>query len=158
MMEYLALKWLHILSATLLYGTGLGSAFYKFMADRSGNLQAIAQTNKVVVLADWCFTTPTVILQPVTGIWLAHLAGYPLTSSWLVVSMLLYSVAGLCWLPVVRLQIRMKMLALEAVSHDRPLDPRYTRLTRAWFWLGVPAFIALVLVYVLMVFKPVLWS
>ncbi len=157
-MEYLALKWLHILSATLLFGTGLGSAFYKFMADRSGNLQAIAQTNKIVVLADWCFTTPTVILQPVTGIWLALLIGYPLTSSWLIISMLLYVVAGLCWLPVVWLQIRMKALSLEAVRNDSTLDHQYARLTRIWFWLGIPAFVALVMVYVLMVFKPALWS
>lgn len=79
-MEYLILKWLHILSATLLFGTGIGSAFYKFMTDRAGSIQAIAQTNKLVVLADWLFTTPTIILQPITGVWLALIAGYTMTS------------------------------------------------------------------------------
>ena len=157
-MEYLILKWLHILSATLLFGTGIGSAFYKFMTDRSGNIQAIAQTNKLVVLADWFFTTPTIILQPVTGIWLALIVGYPLTSSWIVLSIVLYIIAGLCWLPVVHMQIRMRDLSLTAIKEHQPLDKRYTRLARIWFWLGIPAFTALVGVYYLMVFKPTLWG
>jgi len=157
-MEYLLLKWLHILSATLLFGTGIGSAFYKFMTDRSGNLPAIAQTNRLVVLADWLFTTPTVILQPISGVGLALLAGYPLSSSWLLLSMLLYVLAGLCWVPVVVIQIRMRDLSLQALAAGDELDGRYVRLTRIWFWLGVPAFVALVVVYGLMVFRPVLWG
>jgi uncharacterized membrane protein len=157
-MEYLILKWLHILSATLLFGTGLGSAFYKFMTDRTGNLQAIAQTNKIVVLADWLFTTPTVILQPITGVWLAIVLGYPWSSSWLLIAIVLYIIAGLCWLPVVYLQIRMRDMALDAIAHQKTLGEQYRRFQRIWFWLGVPAFISLVVVYYLMVFKPTLWS
>lgn len=155
-MEYLLLKWLHILSATLLFGTGLGSAFYKFMTDRSGNLAAIAQTNRLVVIADWLFTTPTVILQPITGVWLALLAGYPLSSNWLLLSMLLYVVAGLCWLPVVVIQIRMRDLSQRALLEHGGLDQRYARLAHIWFWLGVLAFVAMLLVYWLMVSKPLL--
>lgn len=157
-MDYLLLKWLHILSATLLFGTGLGSAFYKFMTDRSGNLAAISQTNRLVVMADWLFTTPTVILQPVTGVWLALLAGYPLSSGWLLLSMLLYVIAGLCWLPVVVIQIRMRDLSQQALAQGAALDERYTRLSRRWFWLGVPAFAAMLLVYWLMVSKPAIGS
>ena len=157
-MEYLILKWLHILSATLLFGTGIGSAFYKFMTDRSGNIHAIVQTNKLVVLADWLFTTPTIILQPITGVWLALIAGHPLTSSWLVLSIVLYIIAGFCWLPVVHLQIRMRDLSLTLMRQHLQLDKHYARLTRTWFWLGIPAFTALVGVYYLMVFKPTLWS
>ena len=157
-MEYLILKWLHILSATLLFGTGIGSAFYKFMTDRSGNIQAIAQTNKLVVLADWLFTTPTIILQPITGVWLALIRGYPMTSSWLVLSIVLYIVAGLCWIPVVYMQIRMRELAQLAMKQHQPLDKHYVHLAHTWFWLGIPAFTALVGVYYLMVFKPTLWD
>lgn len=157
-MEYLILKWLHILSATLLFGTGIGSAFYKFMTDRAGSIQAIAQTNKLVVLADWLFTTPTIILQPITGVWLALIAGYTMTSSWFVLSIVLYTIAGLCWLPVVHMQIRMRDLSLTAIKEHQLLDKRYTRLARIWFWLGIPAFTALVGVYYLMVFKPTLWG
>ncbi|MFA7386662.1 MAG: DUF2269 domain-containing protein [Thiohalobacteraceae bacterium] len=156
-MEYLTLKWIHILSATLMFGTGLGSAFYKFMADRSGNAEAIAHTNRIVVWADWLFTTPTIILQPITGVMLAFALGYPLNSSWLVMSIMLYIVAGLCWLPVVYLQILMKSLSQSAVTTQSPLSPDYHRLARAWFWLGVPAFTALVVIYYLMIFKPQLW-
>lgn len=157
-MEYLVLKWVHILSATLLFGTGLGSAFYKFMTDRTGNLQAIAQTNRIVVLADWIFTTPTVILQPVTGLWLALAVGYPLTSSWIVLSIALYIIAGLCWLPVVYLQIRMRDLAVAAVNDGTRVHRRYAQLARIWFWLGVPAFSAIIVVYYLMIFKPTVWN
>ncbi len=157
-MEYLILKWVHILSATLLFGTGLGSAFYKFMTDRSGNLRAIAETNRIVVRADWLFTTPSVIVQPVTGIWLALAIGYPLTSSWLVLAMVLYVIAGLCWLPVVYLQIRMRDIARIAVEEGGALDARYAQFARIWFWLGVPAFSAIVVIYYLMIFKPTVWS
>ncbi len=153
-MTYLILKWVHILSATLLFGTGLGSAFYKWMADRGGDLHNMAQTNRTVVIADWMFTTPTVILQPITGVWLLYLMGIPLDQPWVLLVYALYALAGICWLPVVWLQIRMRDLASEAVQNQAPLDARYHRYARTWFWLGVPAFIAMVIVYFLMVFKP----
>lgn len=148
------LKWLHLISATLLVGTGFGSAFYKWQADRSHNLQAIAQTNRIVVIADWWFTTPAIILQPLTGIALAHLKGYPLSEPWIVAAFALYLIAGACWLPVVWLQIRMRELAREAVEGGTPLPDRYWRCARRWFWLGVPAFVAMAVIYYLMVAKP----
>lgn len=154
-MSYLALKYLHILSMVLLFGTGLGSAFYKWMADRSQNLEHIAVTNRHVVLADWIFTTPTVIFQPISGIWLAYLAGIPLSTFWLSTSIALYALAGVCWIPVVWLQIRMSKLANTAVENQTPLTDDYWRYARAWFWLGVPAFISMVLIVLLMVFKSV---
>ena len=157
-MEYLLLKWLHILSATLMYGTGLGSAFYKFMTDRTGNLPAIVETNRLVVLADWLFTTPTVILQPITGLLLIHSAGYPLTSNWIVLALVLYAIAGACWVPVVVLQNRMRDLSRQCMDRDQTLGSEYARMMRLWVGLGIPAFSALIVVYYLMVFKPMLWS
>ncbi|MBK6639438.1 MAG: DUF2269 domain-containing protein [Rhodocyclaceae bacterium] len=152
-MTYLTLKTLHILSMVLLFGTGLGSAYYKWMADRSGNVAHIAVTNRHVVLADWCFTTPTVIFQPLSGVAMAMLAGMPLSTPWIATSLALYCFAGLCWLPVVWMQIRMQTLAAQAVADNTALPPRYWRMARWWFWLGVPAFTSMVLVVVLMVFK-----
>lgn len=152
-MEYLLLKYLHILSMVLLFGTGLGSAFYKWMADRSGNVAHIAVTNRHVVLADWLFTTPTVIFQPISGLWMVYLLGLPLTTPWIAISLSLYVLAGICWLPVVWLQIRMRNLADAAVISQTTLPTQYWRYARVWFWLGVPAFIAMVLVVLLMVFK-----
>lgn len=154
-MSYTALKTLHILSMVLLFGTGLGSAFYKWMADRSGHVAHIAVTNRHVVLADWIFTTPTVIIQPLTGLWMVYQAGLPLNTPWIVVSLGLYALAGACWLPVVWLQIRMRKLADAAAARAQALPAVYWRLARWWFWLGVPAFIAMVLVVALMVAKHV---
>lgn len=153
-MDYLTIKAIHLLSAILLFGTGLGSAFYKWMADRSDNLPAIAVTNRHVVLADWLFTTPTIVLQPITGLWLAHLAGWPLSGQWLWLSIALYLLAGACWLPVVWLQIRMRNEAARAVAEGGQLSPRYRRDARLWFLLGIPAFSAMVAVVFLMVHKP----
>lgn len=152
-MSYSLLKTLHILSMVLLFGTGLGSAFYKWMADRSGNVAHIAVTNRHVVLADWVFTTPTVIFQPISGLWMVHLLDLPLLTLWVAASLVLFVFAGACWLPVVWLQIRMEKLSAEAVANGTPLPAAYWRMARWWFWLGVPAFSAMVLVVSLMVFK-----
>lgn len=152
-MLYLSLKYLHILSMVLLFGTGLGSAFYKWMADRSGNLAHIAVVNRHVVLADWIFTTPTVIFQPLSGLGMVYLLGLPLATPWIAISLGLYVFAGLCWLPVVWLQIRMRNLADAALMAQTPLPAEYWRYARVWFWLGVPAFVAMVGVVFLMVFK-----
>lgn len=152
-MSYTLLKTLHLLSMVLLFGTGLGSAFYKWMADRSGNLAHIAVTNRHVVLADWLFTTPTVIFQPISGLWMAHLAGFPLDTPWIAASLGLYALAGACWLPVVWLQIRMRDIAADALAAQTTLPAAYWRMARLWFWLGVPAFTAMVAVVTLMVFK-----
>jgi uncharacterized membrane protein len=152
-MTYLTLKTLHILSMVLLFGTGLGSAFYKWMADRGGHVQHIAITNRHVVLADWWFTTPTVIFQPISGAVMATMAGMSLTTPWIAISLALYCLAGVCWLPVVWLQIRMQKIAVAALDGNTSLPAHYWQLARWWFWLGVPAFAAMVLVVALMVYK-----
>ncbi|KIQ35733.1 membrane protein [Variovorax paradoxus] len=156
MNTYLVLKWLHIVSSVLMVGTGLGSAFYMFFANRSGSVPAQAVVSRLVVRADWWFTTPTVILQPVTGFALAHMAGWPLSTPWLAVSLGLFAFAGLCWLPVVWLQIRMAAMAGQAHEDAMPLPPLYARYQRYWEWLGYPAFVAMAVVFWLMVNKPAL--
>lgn len=153
-MTYLLLKWLHIVSATVLFGTGLGTAFFMWMAHRSRNVEAIAVTSRHVVIADWIFTTPAVIIQPVSGVALALLVGYPLTSAWLVAASVLYVVAGACWVPVVFLQMKAQKLAAHALAQGTPLPPHYFRFMRWWFWLGWPAFIALLITFYLMIAKP----
>jgi len=140
----------------LLFGTGLGSAFYKWMANRSGDLAHIATTNRHVVLADWMFTTPAIIVQPLSGLGLLYLLGLPLDTPWISISLALYILAGACWLPVVWLQIRMRDLAGTALAENTPLPTLYWRYARFWFWLGIPAFTAMLLIVFLMIFKPVL--
>lgn len=154
MSAYLAIKWLHILSGTVLFGTGIGIAFFKWITDRSGDIRAIRIVAERTVLADWVFTTPAVILQPITGLGLAYIAGYPILAGWVLYSLCLYVLAGCCWIPVVWLQIRMRDLARMADTGNTQLPTQYWRHAKTWFWLGVPAFCALVVIYWLMVFKP----
>ncbi|WP_028102970.1 DUF2269 family protein [Pseudoduganella violaceinigra] len=154
-MDYMSIKTLHILSSVLLVGTGFGTAFYLFFANRSGSVEAIAVVSKLVVRADWWFTTPAVIVQPLSGAWLIHLAGYPLDALWIKASLALYVLAGACWLPVVWYQIRMGKLALAAHAAGSALPRQYWRYARRWELLGYPAFLAMLAVYWLMVHKPV---
>lgn len=158
MNSYLVLKWLHVLSSVLLVGTGFGSAFYLFFANRSGSVAAQAVVARLVVRADLWFTTPAVVIQPLSGLALVHLANWPLTSPWLMLSVVLYLFAGACWLPVVWLQIRLREMADAAVANGTPLPPLYWRYARLWERLGYPAFAAMLVVYYLMVAKPALWT
>ena len=154
MSSYFILKAIHIVSAAVLFGTGLGIAFFKWIADRTENVTAIRVVSEKVVLADWLFTLPAIIVQAVTGFALAGLMGYPLTHGWLAWSVALFILAGACWIPVVWLQIRMRNLVRVSERDGRPLPTGYRAFARVWFWLGVPAFAAVVLVFWLMVAKP----
>ncbi|VVT29358.1 conserved membrane hypothetical protein [Sphingomonas aurantiaca] len=151
--EYLLLKTVHILSSTLLFGTGLGTAFHGFMANRSGDLAARRIVNRNVVIADWLFTTPAVIVQPVTGVWLARIAGYPLTTGWLAGAIVLYLFVGACWLPVVGIQIEMRRI-VDKLAEGETLPARYFTLSRTWFVLGWPAFAGVLVIFWLMVTRP----
>ena len=151
---YLTVKWLHILSSVVLVGTGFGSAFYMFFTNRTRNVAAQAVVTRLVVRADWWLTTPTVVLQPATGLLLVHLAGWPLTTPWLLLSIGLFLLAGACWLPVVWLQIRMAAMAQAAAQSGEALPSCYWRYARWWEWLGYPAFVAMLGVFYLMVAKP----
>lgn len=155
---YLLLKTVHIASSVLLVGTGLGSAFYMFFTNRSGSVAAQAVVSRLVVRADWWFTTPCIFIQPLTGLAMAYMVGWPLTTPWLALSLGLYVLAGLCWLPVVWLQIRMAAMARSADAAQTALAPLYAAYARRWEALGYPAFIAMAVTYYLMVNKPALWG
>jgi uncharacterized membrane protein len=151
---YLLLKYLHILSSVVLVGTGFGTAYFMFFANRGRNLIAQAEVARLVVRADWWFTTPAVIVQPLTGMALAHLAGWPLGTPWLAWSLALYLLTGALWLPVVVLQLRMARMAAQSARAGLPLPDAYWRCARWWEALGYPAFAAMLAVFWLMVSKP----
>jgi len=157
MNAYTVLKFIHIVGSTILFGTGLGTAFFMWMSHRSGNIAAIAAAARITVRADWFFTTPAVIVQPLSGAGLMWLAGYPFATPWLFLAILLYLLAGACWLPVVALQLRMRDLSAEAARSGSPLPAAYYRSARWWFALGWPAFIAVLATFWLMIAKPQLW-
>ena len=152
---YLAAKVIHVISSTILFGTGLGIAFFKWIVDRSDNVIAIRVVSERVVLADWLFTTPAIVVQATTGLFMALEAGFPLTRGWIAYTLVLFVIAGVCWIPVVWLQIRMRDLARIAEKQSTPLSAEFHRYARIWFWLGVPAFLSLVAIFYLMVTKPV---
>jgi len=153
-MDYLLLKWIHILSSTILFGTGIGSAFYMFMANRRKDIAGIYFATRHVVIADWLFTTPAVIIQLLSGLYLVHLGGYGMGSTWIFWALILYGFAGVCWLPVVWMQIKMRDMAKIALETNTGLPARYWQLDRWWIILGSLAFPAVTIIFYLMVMKP----
>ena len=153
-MEYFSLKLLHIVSATILFGTGLGSAFYMFVANRQKNIKTIYFVVKTVVVADWMFTTPAVIVQLISGMMLMQEQGYSFEDNWLVLALALYIFAGICWLPVVWLQIKMRDMAKVSAQNNSELPKLYFVMNKWWIILGSLAFPAVLVVFYLMVFKP----
>ncbi len=149
MNPYVWVKLVHILSATVLFGTGMGSAFFMLKAYLSKNEQAMQVTTNTVVLADWLFTTPAVVLQLVTGLWLTTKLGVAYDSPWFIAVISLYLFVGACWLPVVWIQIRIRNLIAD--GHPRA---DYRNLMRAWVALGIPAFASVLVIFYLMVAKP----
>lgn len=151
--SYLALKLIHILSATVIAGTGVGIAFFLLMASRSGDPRALLTTSRHVILADWLFTAPAVLIQLITGFFLMAELGYAYASPWFLVVIALFLVVGLFWLPVVKIQYRLHRLAREGVERG-VLPGEFRRLMRTWTLLGIPAFSSVLVLFWLMVFKP----
>ena len=154
MNTYLFLKWAHILSSVALVGIGFGSAYYLYLINRTRNVVAIAEVSKLVVRADNWFTTPAVIIQPVTGFAMVSMAGYSPMEVWLIGTYTLFILAGACWMPVVWLQIKMAKMARIAADSNTNLPQQYWRYACLWERLGLVAFPAMLIVYGLMVFKP----
>jgi len=145
---YLWVKLVHILSATVLFGTGLGTAFFMLRAHLSRNDEAMAVTTRNVVMADWLFTTPAVIVQLLTGLWLTDKLNISFGSTWFIAVICLYGFVGICWIPVVWIQIRIRDLIAGGAQRDA-----YRLLMRWWMALGVPAFASVLVLFFLMVFR-----
>lgn len=154
---YLLLKWVHVLSSTILFGFGAGTAWYLWNAHRGGDPATIAAVGQMVVRADWIFTGGSGLVQPASGFALAYQAGWPLDAPWLVLTYVGYAVAFACWVPVVWLQIKAQRLAAAAARDGTSLGDEYRRAMRWWFVLGWPAFLALLGIFWLMIAKPQLW-
>ena len=152
-MSYSLLKAIHVLAMSLFFGAGLASAIMKLRADRTRDLRVMVFTARHIVWADWLFTIPAGIVLPASGIWMAHQAKLPLTSGWIATGILLYAIAGICWVPAAVLQIRMRKAAETALDEAKPLPKDYDRWTLIWVILGIPAFIAAMLTVYVMVSK-----
>ena len=152
---YFFIKTLHILSSTILFGTGIGIAFFMFRSQFTDDVHEKRYATSSTVLADYLFTFPAAIAQPVTGFWLVWYGGYDWTELWLIITYVIYIVVGLCWLPVVWIQIQLKKILVQSVLDGTGLPKRYYKLFKIWFLLGWPAFLGLVIIFFLMVIKPV---
>ena len=151
---YFIVKTLHILSATVLFGTGAGIAYFMLQGHRSRVSAARRFAAAMTVRADFLFTLPAVVVQPLSGAWLVWRGGFDWSDRWLVFTYALYLLAGVCWIPVVAIQIRMKaILEAEAISGNLD-EAALSRLFGWWFALGWPAFGGLIVVFYLMVAKP----
>jgi uncharacterized membrane protein len=149
------LRWLHVIGACVLLGTGAGIAFFMLMAHRTRDAATIAAIASIVVIADYVFTLSAVIAQPITGALLAHALGYALTEPWLLTSYALYLFTGAFWVPVVFMQRRMRDLARDAAASSAALPAEYFTLYRRWFWCGFPAFAAVLAIVWLMLSRQV---
>jgi uncharacterized membrane protein len=154
MTTYYILKFLHVIGATVLLGTGAGIAFFMLLAHLTGQAAAIAAVARIVVIADFVFTATAVVAQPVTGVLLTYHLGYSLAEGWIFWSIVLYLVTGAFWLPVVWMQMRLRDLAAAAAAQEAPLPRRYHVLFWWWFAFGFPAFAAVLAIFWLMIARP----
>jgi uncharacterized membrane protein len=154
MTAYFILKFLHVIGAAVLLGTGAGIAFFMLLAHRTGDARIVAGVARIVVIADYVFTATAVVAQPVTGLLLARTTGYSLSEGWILASIGLYLFTGAFWLPVVWMQGRLRNLAIDAAAAGEPLPPAYHRLFRWWFAFGFPAFTAVLAIFWLMIARP----
>jgi uncharacterized membrane protein len=153
-MLYFVLKYLHVVGAAVLLGTGAGIAFFMLMAHLDGKPAVIAGVARIVVIADFIFTATAIVVQPITGSLLVWNVGYSLWDGWVIWSIVLYVITGALWLPVVWMQIRLHDLAAIAAAEGTPLPKEYHRIFRLWFAFGIPAFTAVAVILWLMIAKP----
>jgi len=151
---YFVLKFLHVIGAVVLLGTGAGIAFFLLLAHRDGKPLVVAGVARIVVIADLVFTATAVVAQPLTGLALVWHVGYSLSEGWVLLSIFLYLITGALWLPVVWMQIRMRDLARAAADKGLPLPDAYHHLFRLWFISGFPAFAAVLAIMWLMIQRP----
>ena len=148
-MDYHILKLIHIFSATLMIGAGIGSAFYLFLSYKRFQVSTLKDVLKLVVLADSVFTAPSVVIQFITGLMLSDLLN--LTSTdwfWLVLAV--SGVVLVMWLRAAFLQIKLRKM----LERQNEITPEFDRLMKVWFYLGIPSFLGALYLYYLMVYKP----
>lgn len=152
-MDYTTVKWLHVLSSTILFGTGIGSAFYLLLAAIGRDARTVAVVSRFVVITDWLFTATTAVFQPLSGLWMMRIGGMPMHTPWIRASLVLYAFAIACWLPVVWIQLKLRDLSADAVAQGTRLPHAWWRLFAWWVVLGIAAFVAFLAIFHLMVAK-----
>lgn len=147
-MSYQLLKLIHILSATLMIGTGLGSAFYLYLTYKKAQLSTVRDVLNLVIFADLIFTTPSVFIQIITGVMLSNVIGLTFTNwFWVVISVSF--IVFVLWVRAAFIQVKLKKL----IANETEIPEKFHQLMKVWFYLGIPSFLGSIFIYYLMVYK-----
>jgi hypothetical protein len=92
--SYLVVKTIHIISATILFGTGLGIAHFHLRSSLAKDPVARLFGAGMTVSADFLFTLPAVIVQPLSGAWLIWKGGFDWWDYWLTLTYGLYGISA----------------------------------------------------------------
>ncbi|MBL4735110.1 MAG: DUF2269 domain-containing protein [Flavobacteriales bacterium] len=148
-MDYHILKLIHIVSATLMIGAGIGSAFYLFLSYKRYQASTLKDVLKLVVMADSVFTAPSIIIQFITGLMLSNMLSLTSTD-WFLIVMGVSGLILVMWLRAAFLQIKLRKI----LEKENEITPEFHYLMKVWFYLGVPSFLGALYLYYLMVYKP----
>jgi len=150
-----AIKFVHVLSVAVGFGTWLCLAIFMVLAHRSRNTSVVALTSRFVVTIELAVVTVAIVLQPLSGFPLAYAIGLePMRELWIDISSVLYVVVLAVWLGALRTELHIRDVAREAALEHVPLPDGYRRLFRVWCWLAGPILVGLVAIFALMVWQP----
>ncbi|MDQ0115862.1 DUF2269 family protein [Paenibacillus harenae] len=145
---------LHLLGVLLMAGNIITAAFWKIRADLAGNPIVIHQAAKNVMIADYAFTIPGLVMIIVSGGAMASESGVTWTGiNWLTLSLILLSVTGIIWLAIlIPLQRKMIRSSADGIKTGT-ISAEYRRASRQWAIYGVAATLLPIIILYLMVMK-----
>ena len=146
------IRLLHILSSALMFGVGIGAFWFMVTAARSGSPAAIAVTTRNAVRAEWFIAAPVALIQPTTGYLLMLQLGYSLHSRWFAAVVALYIFAGMCWVYLVKTELKLRDLTAHSTATGLPAE--FGRLFQRWTRLALGSFTGVLAIFWLMVFRP----
>ncbi len=146
---------LHVMGGIFFLGNIITAAFWKLRADAGGDLHQIWRTATNVLIADYVFTLPGIVLLLTTGHMMVANSGYELFSlSWLGISYFLFCLSGLIWL-LILLPTQNQMIKHAKNSLDQgKLTNEYKKSSKIWNVFGSLSTILPIIVIVLMLVKP----
>lgn len=151
------IRLIHVVSSALMFGVGIGAFWFMLAALRSADIALIAATTRNAVRAEWFIAAPVAVVQPTTGYLLMLHLDYSLHSRWFLALATFYILAGMCWVYLVKAELKMRHLANVALASPRaatPLPPQFHALSRRWRRLALGSFAGVLTIFWLMVFRP----
>lgn len=145
----------HIVATTLFFANAVIGILWEHRSLASGKPAAILHTYETVSWLDARFSSPLIVISLVAGIMLSVMLGDIWQIGWLSVAFLLFIFSGLVWVGSdIPTQYRVKKLMAEADPDAEALPQELTRLLRMRLWISMAGVLPLVVVFILMVYKP----